>query len=261
MVRVMLFRTRRGQRHPVGTGTHLAVSELDGGPIEPLDPPLPGRRIDNHRLPDIVMPSTAARLAAAAARPTRVITMYSTILGDRDTAPLFVGIDGRAAVLMRLTANQRADLNHLDEVLLDNDAQLYLSGEVLGRYGMVRAVLRLPDTEPGLFEALLSLAHGDVQDFLAAAHANDSVELHLFHATDDRMLASACSGAGIHRVIRDVLEAILPFEHPAGVAEQREPVGELAARFPKVADGLDDEAMVHLRVTRAAQPFVLFASG
>src|SRR5262245_1025026 len=118
MVRVMLFRTRRGQRRPVGTGTPLAVSELAAGPIEPLDPPLSGRRIDNHRLPDIVMPSTAARLAAAAAaRPTRVITMYSTILGDRDNAPLFVGIDGRAAVLMRLTANRRADLNHLDEVL------------------------------------------------------------------------------------------------------------------------------------------------
>lgn len=261
MVRTMLFRTRRGQRRPVGTGTPLAVSAMDVGPVEPLETPVSGRRIDNHRLPDIVMPSTATRLAAAAERPTRVITMYSTILGDRDNAPLFVGIDGRAAVLLRLTATQRADLNHLDEALNEHGAQLYLSGEALGEYGMLRMVLRLPDTEPGLFEAVLSLAHGDVQDFLAAAHANDTVELHVFHATDDRMLSSTCTGAGIHRVVRDALEVILPFAHPATVTEQREPVGELAARFPKVADGLDDEAMVHLRVTRPAQPFVLFASG
>jgi len=202
----------------------------------------------------------AARLAGESPVPKRVVTLYSTILGDRDDAPLFVGIDGRAAVLLRLTGKQRPDLNHLDEALHDDGVQLYLEGHRLDRYGMLRVVLRLPDTDPGLFEAALSLSHGDVQEFVAAAYAHESVELHVFHATDDRALSSTCTGPGLHRLIREAVDAILDADHPATVAEQQEPVAELAGRFRQPADGLSDETMVRLQATRPAQPFVLFAS-
>ncbi len=256
----MLFRMRRGQRRPADSGAPLTVSVLDAAPVSPLAAPAPGHRVGNRRLPDIVMPSTAARLAGESPVPKRVVTLYSTILGDRDDAPLFVGIDGRAAVLLRLTGKQRPDLNHLDEALHDDGVQLYLEGHRLDRYGMLRVVLRLPDTDPGLFEAALSLSHGDIQEFVAGAYAHESVVLHVFHATDDRALSSTCTGPGLHRLIREAVDAILDADHPATVAEQQEPVAELAGRFRQPADGLSDETMVRLQATRPAQPFVLFAS-
>jgi hypothetical protein len=255
----MMFRKRRGSGSPPGTGVPIAVSVLDPGPVAPLEAPLPGRRFANGRLPDIVMPSTAKLLAGRAAGPTRIVAMYSTILGERSDVALFVGVNRRAAILLRLTSNQRKDLYRLDDALREHGAQLYVQGHQFGRYGMLRVVLRLPDTEPGLFGSYLSLAHGDVQEFVAAAHANDCIELHVFHATDDRMLSSTCSGPAIHRVFRDAVDAIVDFEHPATVAEQREPLAGLAERFPQIGDDLSGASMIRLRVTGPAQPFVLFA--
>lgn len=206
------------------------------------------------------MPSTAARLVGEASGAKRVVTMYSTILGEHDDAPLIVGIDRRAAVLLRLTPAERADLDELDDALRERGATLHVRGEELGRHGMVRVVLGLPDTRPGRFEAVLSLADGDVQEFFAAAHANDSIELHVFHATDERMVSATCSGPELRQVIRAAIQAILALEHPATAADREEPAAELAKRYPEATDGLDEPATVRLSVVRPAQPFVLFAA-
>lgn len=254
-----MFRRRPEQRSD-DSKTPLAVSTLDTGPRAPLETPLPGHRVASLRLPDIVMPSTSARLMAETSRAKRIVAMYSTILGDRDNTPLCVGVDRRAAVLLRLTGAQRVDLDQFDEGLRAHGATLHIRGEELGRHGMVRVVLGLPDTQPGRFEATLSLADGDVQEFFAAAYDNDNIEVHVFHASDDRMVSATCSGPELRRVIREALQAILALEHPATAADQEEPAAELAERYPEATDGLDEQAGVRLRVVRPAQPFVLFAA-
>ncbi|GEC08683.1 hypothetical protein SSP24_63380 [Streptomyces spinoverrucosus] len=211
------------------------------------------------RLPPIKEPSKTEQFAQDARRDrpadehwtsTRVFP-YVDLLRDRDDSPLYLGVSGRPAILLRLSGRMRADLDGLGELIRDKGADLFLQGHRLGRYGMVRAVLQLPEYDL-IFETPLTLAHGDVQEFIAAAYQDEAVELHLAHAHDARSLGFACRAAGIQPVVDAVLDAVRGLRHPTTPAEQAAPVAALEARFPQISDGLSDGTRIRLSVTGRA---------
>lgn len=215
------------------------------------------------RMPAVKEPSKTQQYAdlARQQRPanehwsqTQVFS-YLELLRGRYDAPLYAGVAGRPAILLGLSGRFRADLDGLGDLIGRSGGSLFLSGQRLGRYGMIRAVLELP--EPDLiFETPLTLAHGDVQEFLSAAYQNEAIELHLAHTADKRTLAISCHAAGIRPVADVVLQAVRGMKHPHSPAEQKRPVAELEKRFPKIDAGLTSQTQVRLTVTGQADSVV-----
>jgi hypothetical protein len=184
----------------------------------------------------------------------RILT-FRELLRGRSDLPLYVGLAGRPAIVLCLSARMRAGLDGLEKRVRREGARLFLQGHRLGRYGLVRAVLELPEYEL-IFEAPLTLADGDVQEFLLAAYRSEVVELHLAHADDARSLGFTCRAAGIRPIVDAALEAVHGLAHPASAAEVAEPADALEARFPTVGDGLTGDSRVRLTVTGPAQDVV-----
>ncbi|WP_399886028.1 hypothetical protein ACGH7X_16315 [Streptomyces sp. BBFR51] len=159
---------------------------------------------------------------------------HSLFTKDRTVA--YVGVGDRAAIVVRLTPDLRADLYDLGEAIADSGASLYLDAHA----GFLRASLLLPLTDFDLDVGML-LGEGDVQEFLRAAHANETVELHVDHATHDRVLAFTCSAAGI----RAAVDA--GFDLLAGPAPT-----DLQAAMAAVNGSLNPSAHIPLRVTGRA---------
>ena len=181
---------------------------------------------------------------------TQVVS-YVDLLRDRYDSPLFVGLSGRPAILLRLSGRMRADLDGLAELVQREGANLFLQGHRLGRYGMVRAVLELPEHDL-IFETPLTLAHGDVQEFLLGGYQNEAVELHIAHLGDARTLRFVCRAEGIRPVVGAVLNAVRGLGHPVTHEEQAAPIARLEAKFPKISDGLTGRSRVRLTVTGPA---------
>ncbi|MFE0024912.1 hypothetical protein [Amycolatopsis sp. NPDC059021] len=173
---------------------------------------------------------------------------YLELLRGRQDLPLFAGVSGRAAILLSLSGRMRANLDGLDELIRRKGARLYLQGHRLDRFGIVRAVLELPEYEL-IFEAPLTLADGDVQEFVSAAYQNEAVEVHLTHTSGTEPARFACRAAGIRPVVDAALEAVRGLDHPATHAEQATAADELEVRFPTVGDGLSGRTRVRLTVT------------
>lgn len=215
------------------------------------------------RMPPVTEPSKTEQVAEHARRNrpadehwthTQVFS-YLELLRDRDDAPLYVGVDGRPAILLRLSGRMRANLDGLDDLIQRKGATLFLGGHRLGRYGMVRAVLELPEYDL-IFETPLTLAHGDVQEFLSGSYRNEAVELHIGHVTDTRRLRFTCQAAGIRPVVDAALHTLRGVDHPTTTAEQEAPAAELEARFPKISDGLGARTRVRLTATAPAEEVV-----
>ncbi|NRQ31847.1 hypothetical protein HII36_08340 [Nonomuraea sp. NN258] len=183
------------------------------------------------------------------------IFAYQELLQDRYDSPLYVGVSGRPAILLCLSGRMRADLDGLEELIRDMGADLFLEGHRLGRYGMVRAVLELPERNL-IFETPLTLAHGDVQEFVSAGYRAKAVELHLSHASDARSQRFTCRAAGLRPVVEAALDAVRGLDHPTTPAEQAAPVAELEARFPDIGDGLTGRTRIRLTVTGPADDVV-----
>ncbi|RBQ11604.1 hypothetical protein DP939_45200 [Spongiactinospora rosea] len=183
------------------------------------------------------------------------IFSYSELLRDRYDSPLYVGVNGRPAILLCLSGQMRADLGGLGELIRRTGAELFLQGHRFGRYGMVRAVLELPERDL-IFETPLTLAHGDVQEFVSAGYQNEAVELHLAHTNDARSQRFTCQAAGIRPIVDAVLDAVRGLDHPTTPAEQAAPVAEMEARFPEISDGLSGRTRIRLTVTGPADDAV-----
>ncbi|MCP3804600.1 hypothetical protein NLX83_35550 [Allokutzneria sp. A3M-2-11 16] len=185
---------------------------------------------------------------------TQIIS-YVELLRDRYDAPLFVGLSGRPAILLRLSGQMRADLDGLGELIEREGANLFLQGYRVGRYGMVRAVLELPEYDL-IFETPLTLAHGDVQEFLLGGYQNGAIELHIAHLGDARTLRLLCQANGIQPVVSSVLSAVRGLRHPTTPEEQAGPIAQLEAKFPKISDGLAIRNRIRLVVTGQAEDVV-----
>ncbi|MFI0420581.1 hypothetical protein [Spongiactinospora sp. 9N601] len=180
---------------------------------------------------------------------------YSELLWDRYDSPLYVGVSGRPAILLSLSSQMRADLDGLGELIRRTGAHLFLQGHRLGWYGMVRAVLELPEHDL-IFETPLTLAHGDVQEFVSAGYRNEAVELHLTHTNDARSQRFTCQAVGLRPVVDAVLDAVRGLDHPTTLDEQATAVAELEARFPRISDGLSGRTRIPLTVTGPADDVV-----
>ncbi|WP_433463525.1 hypothetical protein [Spirillospora sp. CA-128828] len=215
------------------------------------------------RMPPVTEPSKTEQFAEHARRQHRADEpwthiqnfSYTKLLWDRDDAPLYVGVSGRSAILLRLSGQMRASLDGLGELIRRKGAQLFLQGHRLGQYAMVRVVLELPEHDL-IFETPLTLAHGDVQEFLSAGCQNEAVELHVAHTNDARPLRLACQAAGIRPVVDAALDVVCGLDHPTTPAEQAAPAAELEARFPRISDGLSGRTRIRLTVTGAADEVV-----
>ncbi|MCI2421637.1 hypothetical protein MOQ72_29805 [Saccharopolyspora sp. K220] len=215
------------------------------------------------RLPPVTEPSKTAQFEEFARqhRPadehwthTQVFS-YPELLRDRYDSPLYVGVTGRPAILLCLSGQMRRDLDGLDELIRRKGADLFLQGHRLGRYGMVRAVLQLPEYDL-IFETPLTLAHGDVQEFVSAGYRNEAIELHVAHVNGSRSLRFVCQAARIRSVVDAVLEAVHGLQHPTTPAEQAAPTAELEAEFPTISDGLSGRTRIRLTVTDSAEDVV-----
>ncbi|MGH3388449.1 MAG: hypothetical protein ACRDOO_06175 [Actinomadura sp.] len=215
------------------------------------------------RMPPVTEPSKTEQFAEHARRlrpadehwtHTQVLS-YVELLRDRYDSPLYVGVSGRPAILLCLSGRMRTDLDGLGELIRRKGAHLFLRGHRLGRYGMLRAVLELPEYDL-IFETPLTLAHGDVQEFISAGYQNEAVEFHLAHTSDARPLRFTCAAAGIRPVVDAALDAVRGLDHPTTQAEQAAPAAELEARFPKISDGLGGRTRIRLTVTGPADDVV-----
>ncbi|MGP4005303.1 hypothetical protein [Streptomyces sp. 4N124] len=202
----------------------------------------PGLPVGGRRLPPITAPSIADQTAAQTRRgfpagtgPVRVVTSHSTYAEAGSV--VYMGLGGRAAIVVELTRDQCRNFYDLGEAIEDNGASLYLDAHP----GFLRASLLLPSMDIDLDTAML-VGAGDVQEFLTAAHATETVELHISHATHDGMLPLTCAAPGL----REVLEAGLDLITLPAPADLR---GALMA----VNDSLNPAARIPLRVTGSAK--------
>ncbi|MDO0934058.1 hypothetical protein QQY66_21060 [Streptomyces sp. DG2A-72] len=202
----------------------------------------PGLTVGGRRLPPIIAPSITDQTAAQTRRMFPAGTGPVDVGSSHRThaeagSVVYMGLGGRAAVVVELTRDQRRNLYDLGEAIEDNGASLYLDAHP----GFLRASLALPSMDIDLDTAML-VGAGDVQEFLAAAHATETVELHIYHATHDRLLPFTCAAPGL----REVLEAGLDLITLPAPADLR---GALMA----VNDSLNPAAHIPLRVTGRAE--------
>ncbi|MEV1079408.1 hypothetical protein AB0I98_14310 [Streptomyces sp. NPDC050211] len=225
-----------GQKQPP-----VAVSVFDPGAVTGSFQRL-GLTVGGRRLPPIIAPSITDQTAAQTRRsfpagtgPVDVHTSHST--HAEAGSVVYMGLGGRAAIVVELTRDQRRNLYDVGEAIEDDGASLYLDAHP----GFLRASLALPSMDIDLDTAML-VGMGDVQEFLAAAHAIETVELHISHATHDRLLNFTCAAPGL----REVLEAGLDLITLPAPADLR---GALMA----VNDSLNPAAHIPLRVTGRAE--------
>ncbi|MDX3232622.1 hypothetical protein [Streptomyces sp. ME19-01-6] len=228
--------------------------------------PLPreGLLVGGHRLPPITEPSETDLGAAMMRRsmpgyhgPADGVSMHHNLHHGRLDTPCYVGLGGRAAVVLCLARETRRNLDSVHDALATGEPTLFLHGHQLGEYGLLRAVLVLAD-EGLAFETPMSLAGGDVQEFLAAAYAGQRIELHLGHEMKDQLLPLAYHARGVRAVLDSALATLAGLPQLSNVAEQNEPLARLRARFPDIRDGLPPDAAVHLESAGRAEPAVRY---
>ncbi|TDD93322.1 hypothetical protein [Actinomadura rubrisoli] len=145
---------------------------------------------------------------------------------------IYMGLAGRASVLVSLASDLCADPQALGGAVLDNGASLYLDAHP----GFLRASLLLPSMEFDLDTAMV-LGEGNVQEFLQSAYTTETVELHIFHPTESSKLHFACAAPGVRAVLDAGFDLIA-----------RPAPADLRATFAAVNGTLNPSALVPLRV-------------
>jgi hypothetical protein len=202
----------------------------------------PGLIVGGRQLPPITAPSFTDRVAEqtrasfpAGTGPVDTVLQHGTFA--EDGSAVYMGLGGRAAVLVRLTPDLRADLYDLGEAIEDTGtASLYLDAHS----GFLRASLLLPGLDFDLDTGML-LSEGNVQEFLHFAYVTETVELHISHSTHDRLLPFTCAAPGIRAVLDAGFDLIT-----------RPAPADLRASLVAVNTSLNPSALVPLRVTGRA---------
>lgn len=201
----------------------------------------PGLVVGGCRLPQITTPSFTDRIAeqSRATYPAGtgpVGNVMAHHLFAEDGSAVYMGLGGRAAVVVRMTPELRPDLYGLGEAIDDSGASLYLDPHP----GFMRASLLLPLMDCDIHTGLL-LKEGNVQEFLQAAYATETVELHISHSTHDRLLTFTCATPGIRAVLDAGFDLI-----------SRPAPADLRASLTALNSSLNASALVPLRVTGRA---------
>lgn len=207
----------------------------------------PGLSVGGRQLPAITVPSFTDRMAdkvkashPAGTGPVRAVSSHTTY-AEAGSA-VYMGLGGRAAILVRLTPDQRGDLYGLDAAIENTGASLYLEAHS----GFLRASLVLPAMDFDLDTGML-LSDGNVQEFLQAAYTTETVELHISHATHDRLLPLACAAEGIRTVVDAGFDLMC-----------RPAPADLRAALLAVNGSLNPSALVPLRVSGRADLAIAF---
>jgi hypothetical protein len=201
----------------------------------------PGLVVGGRQLPPITAPSFTDRIAEqtragypAGTGSVGFVAPHYTF--TEDGSARYMGLCGRAVILVRLTPDLRADLYDLGEAIEASGASLYLDAHP----GFLRASLLLPSMDFELDTGML-LSVGNVQEFLQAAYVSGTVELHISHSTHDRLLPFTCVAAGIRAVLDAGFDLIT-----------RPAPADLHTSLAAVNHSLNSSALVPLRVTGRA---------
>ncbi|WP_181785624.1 hypothetical protein [Streptomyces phytophilus] len=234
-------RDRRGKTPRGGTGRSGGTGSISVNVIDPRKPgpaDRPGLLLGDRQLPRITVSSFTDRLAAHARSlhppgtgPVAVVMQHRTFA--EEDGVVFMGFAGRPGIVVRMTPRLRADLYGLGEAVAADGAVLYLDAHE----GFLRATLVMPAMAVELDTGLL-LREGNVQEFLAAAYATETVELHVQHTTHDRLLNYTCAAPGLRAVLDEGFDL---YTQP--------PPADLRAALPAVNDSLNPAVRVPLRVT------------
>ncbi|WP_157357294.1 hypothetical protein [Amycolatopsis nigrescens] len=202
----------------------------------------PGLVVGGRRLPPIAEPSftdgAEAQVRATYPAGTGAVRFNAPYYTFAEAgSAVYLGSGGRAAILVCLTPDLRPELDGLDEAIREEGASLYLDAHE----GFLRASLLLPSMDFDLDTGLL-LESGNTQEFLRAAYATETVELHISHTDTDRLMAVTCAVPRIRAILDagfDLITRPGPADLPAGLKE--------------VNGSLCSSAFVSLRVTGEAE--------
>ncbi|WBB64119.1 hypothetical protein O7599_17065 [Streptomyces sp. WMMC500] len=239
------WRRNRARKTQGRTAGSISVNVFDPrrpGPVE-----RPGLLLGERRLPGITVSSFSDRLTAHArglhppgTGPVAVIMQHS-MFAEEDQV-VVMGLARRPAMVVRMTPRLRADLYDLGEAIVADGAVLYLDAHE----GFLRASLALPAMTSELDTGML-LREGNVQEFLEAAYATETVELHIQHTAHDRLLNYTCAAPGIRAVLDEGFDLYT-----------QSPPADLRASLEAVNDSLDPAVRVPLRVTGNADLAVAY---
>ncbi|MFW6691615.1 hypothetical protein [Streptomyces sp. MAR4 CNX-425] len=242
----MAFWARNRRRTgTTGGGGGVSMDVLDPRRQVPVD--RPGLLLGERRLPritgssftDLLAAHTRARHAPGTG-PVAVVVRHG--LFAEDGGVVFMGLAGRAAIVVRLTPQLRADLHGLGEAIVADGAELYLDAHE----GFLRASLLLPALSVDLDVGML-LREGNVQEFLRAAYDTETVELHIEHTTHDRVLPYVCEAPGVRAVLDEGFDYYT-----------QSPPADLRASLLAVDDSLNPAMRVPLRFAGKAEPGISY---
>ena len=171
------------------------------------------------------------------------------LVRTRIDAPFFIGLQGRAAICLRLSGRMVPDLDAPALGFDDPDPTFLIAAYLHGGYPLLRTVLLLPvdSAYPLEFEAPLVLSQGDVQEFCIAMLKSRKVELHIGHVTDNRSLSVEFSVPGadnvLSRAIRDITANVYPADESGVVAA----INRMSVDFPEITGGFTERDAVRLK--------------
>lgn len=177
--------------------------------------------------------------------PSESISTFDALCGDLLDKPRYVGLGGRAAIVLRVAEATRSDLVSIRDALNTGDPMLFLQAHRAGRHGLLRAVVVLADSGVA-FDTPLSLAGGDTQEFLAAAYANEAIEVHISHQVQDQLLALEYRADGFRAVVEPVLAALTGLHAPANSEEGDQALAAFLAQIPVPCEGLTNDGAIQL---------------
>ncbi|MFH1530356.1 MAG: hypothetical protein ABIK09_06425 [Pseudomonadota bacterium] len=137
---------------------------------------------------------------------------WSRFLRDRPLdIPFYTAVNGRATIAVLVSEDNVPDTDDLKRAMeIIPGVSIQLSAFLKGRYPLVRASFILPDNplNPMILESPLNIADGDIQDFAAAAMADEGVDFALCHQgfPEGDAMVIGCQGVGLSAEVRRAFE-------------------------------------------------------
>jgi hypothetical protein len=238
----------RRKQQTGGTGAPIVVSVRDPADAAAVPLPKDGLLIGDVRLPSIDVASETDALTASMRRnmpdhsgPAMGVLMHHNLHHDQLDTPQYVGAGNRAAIVLRVAKATMPDLTPVGMALREGDPWLYLQVHRSGDHAVLRAALIIGKW---IWETPLDLAAGDTQEFLAAAHAQQAIEIHVGHQKKDQLLARAYRAENVRTVLDPALPTLADL--PPAPKTEADRTALLRASYPQLVDGLTDDNRVFL---------------